>query len=170
MFGSLVACFLHHIQRTSSVRKLGVAPEFTYRIVSGLCEALTIPLSCELCVESFLCDETVTNVSLRSGGFALGRAHHAVLVDCQHHVHQDQSAGATALPRPTLFCHAARNSLRADPVGGRRHAPVWPLQTLAAEGGCAAGSEGRGLSALRHAALTLGRAASAFWCRACVTG
>lgn len=211
MLGSLVARFLRHIQRTSSVCKLGVAQICihdwvfssqhvhvkyrTWERNADLTEAggeLRVAqtfsvgvhtksfVQChfiktesslksfyvnrqwslwarELCVvrrkqrekcQSFLCDEIVTEVSLRSGGFAFGWAHHAVLVNCQHHVHQDQSAGATTLPCPTLFCHAAWNSFRADPVGGRCHAPLWPLQTLAAEGGCAAGSEGRGLSAL----------------------
>lgn len=88
----------------------------------------------------------LSTVSLitRFGGFAPGRAHHAVSVHRQHHVHQGEPAGEPTLPRTPLLCHAAGHALRPHPVGGRRHAALRPLQTLAAEGGRAAITEGEG--------------------------
>lgn len=79
----------------------------------------------------------------RSGGFASGWTHHAVLIDCQHNVYEDQPAGAATFPCPPLLCHPAGNPIGTHPVGGRSHATLWPVQALAAKRDPAAKSKGK---------------------------
>lgn len=78
----------------------------------------------------------------RIGGFTSGWENNAVSVYREYYVCYNQSPGNTAFPCAALLCDTAGNAVRADPVGGRSHALIWSLQTVATARRCLTSPEG----------------------------